>query len=289
MSLGQDGPRPTRTRLPEGEGHTGGTHRAQPRRALFTVVGIVVLLVAALAFANRGDHPSSARGSGAGSGGSASGSEAGSDSGSGSGPGRHSAAPTDPTGVKPVTGKGAAGIPSGFAHSDQGAQSAAANYAVALGSADMFDAGRRHGIVSALYDPAVSAGLQKRLDSAYAGDALKNLGLNPDGTAPAGLTFVSRTVPIGTKVLADGATADAKTVEVWCTDLIGLAGTGSTKPVSTAWFTITEKLVWSHGDWKIHSSSQKDGPAPVAADTQAASAAAIAGAIRDYGGFTYAR
>ena len=113
--------------------------------------------------------------------------------------------------------------------------------------------------------------------------------LNPDGTAPAGLTFVSRTVPIGTKVLADGATAAAKTVEVWCTDLIGLAGTGSTKPVSTAWFTITEKLVWSHGDWRIHSSSQKDGPAPVAADTQAASAAAIAGAIRDYGGFTYAR
>lgn len=286
MSLGQDGPRPTRTRLPEGEGHTGGTHRAQPRRALFTVVGIVVLLVAALAFANRGDHPSSARGDG---GSPAAGSGSGTDSRSGSGSGKHSAAPTDPTGVAPVAGKGAAGIPSGFAHSDQGAQSAAANYAVALGSADMFDATRRHGIVSALYDPAVSAGLQKQLDAAYAGDALKSLGLNPDGTAPAGLTFVSRTVPIGTKVLPAGATADAKTVEVWCTDLIGLAGTGSTKPVSTAWFTITEQLVWSHGDWKIHSSSQKDGPAPVAADTRAASATSIAAAIRDYGGFTYAR
>jgi hypothetical protein len=258
---------------------------------LFTMVGIVVLLVAALAFANRGDHPSAGSDSmGSPGSGSSAGTDPGSSgSGSGSGSGKHAAAPTDPTGVKPVTGKGNTGIPAGFAHSDQGAQSAAANYAVALGSTDMFDAARRHGIVTALYDPAVSAALQTQLDAAYAGNALKNLGLNPDGSAPAGLTFVSRTVPIGTKVLPAGATADARTVEVWCTDLVGLAGTGSTKPVSTAWFTITEKLVWSHGDWKIHSSSQKDGPAPVAADTQAASAAEIAGAIRDYGGFTYAR
>ncbi|NUS11280.1 MAG: hypothetical protein HOY69_07710 [Streptomyces sp.] len=284
MSLGQDGP-PTRTRLPEGHStHGGGTRRPQPRRALVTVVGIVVLLVAALAFANRGDHPSASHSStsGGGSGGGTSGGATGSH-GSGS-------APTAPTGQKPVDGKSAAGIPAGFAHTDQGAQSAAANFAVALGSTDMFDTARRHTIVAAVYDPAVSAALQQDLDRAYSGDALRNLGLNPDGTAPAGLTFVSRTVPIGTKVTPDGSGgADARTVEVWCTDLVGLAGTGSTKPVSTAWFTITEKLVWAGGDWKLRSSSQKDGPAPVAADNQAASAAEIAGAVRDYGGFTYAR
>ncbi|MDD1061684.1 hypothetical protein NMG29_26285 [Streptomyces cocklensis] len=280
MSLGQDGP-PTRTRMPEGHTtHGGGTRRPQPRRALVTVVGIVVLLIAALAFANRGDHPSAGGGS-----------TGGGTSGGGTGSHGSDAAPTAPTGQKPVDGKGGAGIPAGFAHTDQGAQSAAANYAVALGSADMFNTDRRHRIVSSIYDPAVSAGLQTSLDQAYAGAALKSLGLTADGTAPAGFTFVSRTVPIGTKVTSgSGAgSADAKSVEVWCTDLVGLAGSGSTKPVSTAWFTITEQLVWSNGDWKIRSSSQKDGPAPVAADNQAASADEIAGAVRDYGGFTYAR
>lgn len=270
--------------MPEGHTtHGGGTRRAQPRRALATVVGIVVLLIAALAFANRGDHPSAA--SAGSSGGTAGGSTGTRGSGSG-------AAPTAPTGQKPVDGKGSAGIPAGFAHTEQGAQSAAANYAVALGSTDMFDADHRHRIVSSIYDPGVSAALQASLDRAYSGAALTSLGLTADGTAPAGLTFVSRTVPIGTKVTADtagSASADARTVEVWCTDLVGLAGAGSTKPVSTAWFTITEKLVWSGGDWKIRSSTQKEGPAPVTADNQAASADEIAGAVRDYGGFTYAR
>lgn len=267
--------------MPEGHTtHGGGTRRPQPRRALVTVVGIVVLLIAALAFANRGDGPSAANDT-AGTGTTAGGSTGtrGSD-----------AAPTAPTGQKPVDGKSGAGIPAGFAHTEQGAQSAAANYAVALGSADMFNADRRHRIVSAIYDPAVSTGLQTALDQAYSGAALKNLGLTAGGTAPAGFTFVSRTVPIGTKVTTGSTgSADAKTVEVWCTDLVGLAGSGSTKPVSTAWFTITEKLVWSGGDWKIRSSAQKEGPAPVAADNQAASADEIAGAVRDYGGFTYAR
>lgn len=288
MSLGQDGP-PTRTRLPEGHGTHGGTRRPQPRRALVTVVGIVVLLIAALAFANRGDHPSSGGGDPASGSGSSGGGTSGGATAQGGKSGAH-AAPTDPTGTRPVTGKGAAGIPAGFAHTSQGAQSAAANFAVALGSADMFDTARRHGIVEAIYDPSVAAGAQKDLDGAYSGDALKNLGLNADGTAPAGLTFVSRTVPVGTKVTAGGSgSSSTTTVEVWCTDLVGLAGTGSTKPVATAWFTITEQLVWTNGDWKLRSSSQKDGPAPVAADNQAASADEIAGAVRDYGGFTYAR
>ncbi|MFC4030131.1 hypothetical protein ACFO3J_01440 [Streptomyces polygonati] len=281
MSLGQDGP-PTRTRMPEGHAGTGGSgRRSQPRRALVTVVSIVVLLIAAIAFANRGgDHsPSAAPGS-------AGGADAGSGSG-GSRSGRSAPVSTAASGQQPVTGKSAAGIPSGFPHTGQGAQSAAANYAVALGGVDMFNTELRHQIVAAVHDPAVTPALQTALDQAYSGSALKSLGLNADGTAPTGLTFVSRTVPVGTKVTANAA--DAITVEVWCTDLVGLAGQGSTNPVSSAWFTTTEKLVWVGGDWKIESSSQKDGPAPVSGDNRAATADEIAGAVRDYGGFTYAR
>jgi len=240
---------------------------------MVTVVGIVVLLIAAIAFANRGDGSGSSH-----SGGSAAG-------GSGGGKNPASSAPTAPTGEHPVTGK-TAGIPAGFAHTEQGAQSAAANYAVALGGVDMFNADRRHAIVTTVYGPN-AASVQGPLDRAYSGDALKALGLKSDGTAPAGLTFVSRTVPVGTKVTV--SSADAMTVEVWCTDLVGLAGQGSTNPVSSAWFTVTEKLVWTAGDWKLQSSTQKDGPAPVNGDTRAATADEIAGAVQQYGGFTYAR
>lgn len=271
MSLGQDGP-PTRTRLPETHSGPGGGTRRQPRssRNLVTVVGVVVLLIAAIAFANRGGGGSS-RGSGGGTGSSGSGTRA---------------EPTAPTGDKPVTGQ-ADGIATGFAKSSQGAQSAAANYAVALGSDGMFRTDRRRAIVAAIHDPAVVSKLQGDLDKAYSADFLKNVGLNTDGSAPNGLTFVSRTVPVGTKVT--GYSGSSATVEVWSTGLVGLAGQGSTKPVTTTWFTLTEQLAWVNGDWKIESSSQKQGPAPVSGDDQAAGADEIANAVNGYGGFTYAR
>ncbi|MCW2872380.1 hypothetical protein [Actinacidiphila oryziradicis] len=273
MSLGQDGP-PTRTRLPETHSGPGGGTRRQPRssRNLVTVVGVVVVLIAAIAFANRGGGNSSGGGSGSGS---------GSNSGAGT-----QAQPTAPTGDKPVTGQ-AAGIAKGFAKSQQGAQSAAANYAVALGSDGMFRTDRRHTIVAAIHDPAVVGKLQGELDKAYSAAFLKDVGLNSDGSAPKGLTFVSRTVPVGTKVT--GYSGSSATVEVWSTALGGLAGQGSTKPVSTTWFTLTEQLAWVNGDWKIESSSQKQGPAPVSGDDQAAGADEIANAVNGYGGFTYAR
>ncbi|WP_037911865.1 hypothetical protein [Actinacidiphila yeochonensis] len=281
MSLGQDGP-PTRTRLPEGEGgHGSAARRPQPRRALMTVVGVVVVLIAALAFATRGGGSGSGSGSDDAGGGTA-----------GSAP--HSAGSaaraTAPSGQAPVTGH-VDGIPSGYAHTSQGAQSAAANYAVALGGTDMFNTDARHRIVATLYTPAATARLQSQLDQAYSSSAITALGLNSDGSAPQGQTFVSRTVPVGTKATA--STDDTATVEVWCTALSGLAGQDSTKPVTTSWFTITEKLVWTaggtDGDWRIDSSSQAEGPAPVSGDQQVATADQIAGAVQQYGGFTYAR
>lgn len=282
MSMGQDGP-PTRTRMPEGHGGggTGRRSQAQPRRALMTVVSVVVVLIAALAFANRGGggSPSSGRTAAGGSPG------AGSVDSGGKG-GSAAASATAPTGDRPVSGK-AGGIPTGFAHTDQGAQSAAANFAVALGGVDMFNPDRRHEIVAQVYAPSVTAALQTRLDQAYSADAVKGLGLSAEGAAPSGLTFVSRTVPVGTKVTLSAA--DAVSVDVWCTSLSGLAGPGSTKPVSTSWFTVSEKLVWVAGDWKVQSSDQQEGPAPVSGDDRAATADEIAGAVQQYGGFTYAR
>ncbi|MYX75528.1 hypothetical protein [Streptomyces sp. SID3915] len=264
------GTRQTRTRLPGGDDTDGyGRRPARSSRSLVMVVGVVVLLVAAIAFANLGDGRSKEPGGGGGKESSAAG-----------------AGPTSATGTKPVQGKNGT-IAAGFAHDEQGAQSAAANYAVALGSAEMFDKSQRDAILDAVIAPTSVERFRTTLDSAYSADFFANLGLNDDGTAPAGFTFISRTTPVGTKVTKQSA--ERTTVDVWCTGLIGLAGEGSTKPVTDGWFTITMELEWVEGDWKTVTHSQKEGPAPVGGDNRASSAEEIAGAVNGFGGFTYAR
>ncbi|MET7757257.1 hypothetical protein ABZT27_21515 [Streptomyces sp. NPDC005389] len=260
----------TRTRLPEGNSGDvyGGARRpVRSSRSLITVVGVVVLLVAAIAFANRGGgDPADAAGP------------------SSDTPGK--TAPTAATGVRPVTDKNGQ-IPTGYAQDEQGAQSAATNYAVALGSVGMFQDGPRADLVRATHDPAVADDLLKRLDASYTAEFLTGIGLDANGVAPTGLTFVSRTVPVGAKVR--DYTDTSATVDVWCTGLVGLAGAGSTKPVTSTWFTLTQKLTWVDGDWRIASSTQSEGPTPVNGDNRASVADDIAEAVEGYGGFTYAR
>ncbi|WP_129264777.1 hypothetical protein [Streptomyces sp. M3] len=261
------GTRQTRTRLPGGDDDGYGRRPTRSSRSLIMVVGVVVLLIAAIAFANQGGGR-------------------GSDDGNEKKPDAAGAGPTAATGTKPVQGKNGT-IASGFAHDEQGAQSAAANYAVALGSADMFEKAKRDGILDAVIAPASIGKFRTTLDKAYSTDFFRNVGLNDDGTPPAGFAFISRTTPIGTK--ATKSSVDSATVEVWCSGLIGLAGEGSTKPVTDGWFTITMELQWVDGDWKAITHSQKDGPAPVGGDNRASSADEIAGAVNGFGGFTYAR
>ncbi|MFI0929244.1 hypothetical protein ACH4TP_35825 [Streptomyces sp. NPDC021012] len=260
----------TRTRLPEGNSGDvyGGARRpVRSSRSLLTVVGVVVLLVAAIAFANRGDTP-----------------PADASNPRSTTPGRTS--PTTPTGTRPVTTKTGT-IPTGYSHDDQGAQSAAANYAVALGSAEMFQDGSRENIVRTIYAPAVVDGLLKQLDASYSAGLMNSVGLDANGNVPSGFSFVSRTIPVGTKVT--DYTDGSATVEVWCTGLVGLAGEGSTKPVTSSWFTLTQKLTWTGNDWRISSSGQSEGPTPVSGDNRASLADDIAKAVDGYGGFTYAR
>ncbi|WP_326659501.1 hypothetical protein [Streptomyces sp. NBC_00385] len=265
------GTRQTRTRLPDGEGGDGyGPRRpARNSRSLVTVVGVIVLLLGAIAFANMGGGDGSGDGA------------------SGSNGKTADATSTAATGTKPVTGKNGE-IPSGFAHDEQGAQSAAANYSVALGSAEMFDRERRRAIANAVYAPAVATARQGDLDNVYSDQSfLTNIGLNADGTAPAGQSFISRSNPVGTKVVR--FSGDTASVAVWYSALFGLAGEGSKNPVSESWFTNTFELTWIDGDWKVTDFTQKDGPAPVGRDQAASPAGEMADAVEQFGGFTYAR
>ncbi|MFK0266599.1 hypothetical protein ACIQU1_35455 [Streptomyces angustmyceticus] len=262
----------TRTRLPDTGGDPYGSGR-RPRagmssRNLVTIVGVVVLLLAAIAFANRGGSGNS---------------ETPSD---GSPKDTAHAQPTAPTGTKPATGK-TAGIASGFAKTEQGAQSAAANYAVALVSANILKPNERHAIVQQAFAPAKADEMQGKLDAAYSTAFLKKLGLDANGNAAQGMTYISRTVPVGTKLVK--RTGDTANLEVWCTGLFGTAGAKSTTPVTSDWFTMRLQLQWAGGDWKVEGFSQQDGPAPVNGDNKTSGADQIAKAVEQYGGFTYAR
>ncbi|MGW1980159.1 hypothetical protein [Streptomyces sp. NPDC001889] len=260
----------TRTRLP-GTSDTDPytTSRRPPRasRSVITVVGVVVLLIAAIAFANRGGTPADDTPS--------------STTDKGPGP-----AATAATGVKPVKGE-SEGIPTGYARDEQGAQSAASNFAVALGSNGMFNTRSRHIIVDTVYTPAAVTRLKGPQDKAYSPEFLDTMGLDADGEAPKGSTFVSRTVPVGTKV--ESFTQDAAKVSVWYMGLIGMSGPDSRDPVRTTWKTWTFDLKWTSGDWKVEADTDRDGPAPVPGDVAASTADEISKAVAEFGGFTYAR
>ncbi|MFC7219528.1 hypothetical protein ACFQLX_15305 [Streptomyces polyrhachis] len=259
------GGRQTRTRLPEGDAGRGPVRGGGtgPGRGVVAIVGVVVLLIAAIAFANQDRDDSGPR----------------TDT-----PGKGNA--TAPSGERPVTGS-TGGIPSGFPKTEQGAQSAAANYAVALGGTGMFNAPTRHSIVDALYTPDAAAQLKSAQDKAYSAAFLQRMGLDSSGKPPSGKTFISRTVPIGTKTLEFNG--DKAKVSVWYTGLIGMAGRGSTDPVRTNWMTWTFDLRYVGSDWKIVDDNQQEGPAPVPGDVPAATDTEISGAVEEFGGFTYAR
>lgn len=265
----------TRTRLPDSEGDLYGSGRrsrsGMSSRNLITIVGVIVLLLAAIAFANRDGSGNNESTTG--------------DSPKDTGPGP--ARPTTPTGTKPVTNKND-GIASGFAKTEQGAQSAAANFVVALNSDGMYNAESRHKIIDAVYAPSVAASRKSNLDKAFSdAAALGRVGLKPDGTAPKGMTFVSRANPVGAKTESfKGSTAK---VAVWYSTLFGIAGTKSQNPVAESWYTNTFDLQWMNGDWKVTNFTQKNGPAPIGRDQAAASAEDITKAVQGYGGFTYAR
>ncbi|MEU6311228.1 hypothetical protein [Streptomyces sp. NPDC047014] len=256
----------TRTRLPEAPTDPYGPTRRAPRtsRSLVTVVGVVVLLMAAIAFANQSQDTPDAKPTNT----------------------TPATSSTTATGTAPVTDR-AAGIPRGFAHNEQGAQSAATNYAVALGSDAMFRKDSRHALVDGIYAPDVAARMKGPQDAAYSPEFLGKLGLDANGAPPQGSTFVTRTVPIGTRV--DSYTPAAAKVSVWYTGLIGMSGTKSTDPVRTLWKTWTFELSWVGEDWKVVDDTQQDGPAPVPGDVPVSTSDDMSKAIKEFGGFTYAR
>lgn len=240
----------TVTRFPDEE-ETAAPARRGPSRRMIASIGVIAVLLAAIALVNRGGD---------------SGSEKQEADGKTAGAG------------KLVLHKGAA------PQSRAGAQAAAANHAVALGSEEMFsDAGRRQ-IVQTITADGKAKSLEASYDAAYKPLA-KRLGLTAAGKAPEGSTFVNRTTPIGST--ATKYSSKSATVDVWCMGLFGIAGNGSKQPVSTNYFTLTLNLQRSGDAWQVVTSSQKDGPTPIAGDNKISDAKKMGTAAEKYGRLTY--
>jgi len=263
----------TRTRLPR---PTPSPEDTAPRRnPLLSGVGalvVVVVVVASLLFAaNRSeDEPSSP------------------DKGAGAAPktSATTASAGPPLSEARIPAGNTAGVPVGYPQTSEGAQSAAANFVVAYGSDRMFLAEPRAAIITTITAPSVRAGLLSAADQVFRAQT-GTFGLEADGSAPEGMTFVCRTVPMGTKSIAYDRTS--ATVEVWSVGVVGIAGAGSSKPVGEAWNTTTMRLSWTDGDWKMVGFDQHEGPTPIAGLQVPSAAEEIAKADREFGEMRHAR
>jgi len=195
--------------------------------------------------------------------------------------------PGGPAAARPGSLQLVAGVPVGYPHTDAGAVSAATNYAIAYGGPAMFVPAQRRIIVDATTDPATRAAQQVQQTALYSATADK-FGLDQQGrpTAP-GVEFVARELPVGARLVA--YTPDTAVVAVWEDGLVGLAGTETTRPVQEGWGTTTVTLRWAAGDWKWTAGSFTPGPTPITGVQTPSDPQAIADAVDEFGGFSYAR
>jgi hypothetical protein len=269
----------TRVKLPPNPYLDDEPSPRRGRRPLI-LLGALIALVAAVAIVNRTSHHDNA----AQGGGQPSSPAAGVGS---STPVADSTAPV----TAPIQGSGlpantADQIPVGYPHTSKGAESAAANYVVAYTSSTMVASSARHRLIDAIADPAISSSLQSQLDSTYK-QVNSSYGLSANGVAPAGQTFVQRSAPVGVTLVNDSG--NGATVAVWTVTIAGLAGTGSTHPVTEGWSTVTVTLHWTQGDWKWVSFTASDGPVPTSGQQVPSTGQALQNAVNQFGGLRYAR
>jgi len=176
------------------------------------------------------------------------------------------------------------GVLVGYPDTKDGAQSAAVNYIAAFASDEMVHTDSRHKLIQAIADPAIAPTLQQSLDDAFS-HALKAYGLDAQGNPPKGQTFVYRNVPIGVSV--QSYANDKAIVSVWDTTIDGIAGPGSTQPITQTWSTATLTLTWVGDDWRLNDFKQVDGPTPVSTQ-QGSVPAEMLTAIQQFARLRYA-
>lgn len=176
------------------------------------------------------------------------------------------------------------GVGVGYAHSQQGAVAAAANYAKVLSSALILDTAQRRAAIDTLAAPEARARLQKTFDQAVAS---LRAGLGVTGPAAGRAQVLLRATPVGWRVEQYGK--GSARVAIWVTSVGGsLGGQAGTVPVREGWGTTTVSLRWVDGDWKQVASTTTDGPVPIADVAPPTAAGELVTKANEFKEFTYA-
>ena len=176
------------------------------------------------------------------------------------------------------------GVGVGYAHSQQGAVAAAANYAKVLSSALILDTAQRRAAIDTLAAPEARARQQKTFDQAVAS---LRAGLGVTGPAAGRAQVLLRATPVGWRV-EDYDNGAAK-VAIWVTSVGGsIGGAQGPVPIREAWGTTTVTLRWAGGDWKQVDSTTVDGPVPIGDVAPPTAAPELLGKANEFKEFTYA-
>ncbi|HXQ57156.1 MAG TPA: hypothetical protein VOA19_15325 [Actinomycetes bacterium] len=176
------------------------------------------------------------------------------------------------------------GVGVGYAHSQQGAVAAAANYAKVLSSDLILDTAQRRAAIDTLAAPEARARQQKTFDQAVAS---LRAGLGVTGPAAGRAQVLLRATPVGWRVEQYGK--GSARVAIWVTSVGGsLGGQAGTVPVREGWGTTTVSLRWVDGDWKQVASTTTDGPVPIADVAPPTAAGELVTKANEFKEFTYA-
>jgi hypothetical protein len=175
------------------------------------------------------------------------------------------------------------GVGVGYAHSQEGAVAAAANFTRVLSSDLILDAARRRAAIDVLAAPEARNRLQKTFDQAVV--SLRQ-GLGVSGAAAKDTQVLLRATPVGWRV--EAYQAGTARVAIWVTSVGGSIGGTTAAPIREAWGTTTVTLRWAGGDWKQVDSTTVDGPVPIADVAPPTAAPELLGKANEFKEFTYA-
>jgi hypothetical protein len=199
-------------------------------------------------------------------------------------PGTAAAAPADAAAATRVGPRRFdAGVGVGYAHSQQGAVAAAANFTRVLSSDLILDTPKRRAAIAALATPAAKARLQKTFDQAVV--PLRQ-GLGVRDTADDATRVLLRATPVGWRV--EDYRDDRAKVAIWVTSVGGSIGGTVAAPIREGWGTTTVELRWVGDDWKLAESTTTDGPVPIADVAPPTAAPELVDKANEFKEFTYA-
>jgi hypothetical protein len=175
------------------------------------------------------------------------------------------------------------GVGVGYAHSQEGAVAAAANFTRVLSSDLILDEARRRAAIDVLAAPEARSRLQKTFDQAVV--SLRQ-GLGAAGAAGQDAQVLLRATPVGWRV--ESFDAGTARVAIWVTSVGGSVGGATAAPIREAWGTTTVELRWAGGDWKQVDSTTVDGPVPIADVAPPTATPELLDKANEFKEFTYA-